>query len=158
LAEIKPLVCADHDVLARAASLLGFITPNSVKDFRVAQSFADVDAFNNDNQSKKRATAHGTEKNSNTPDQQQDTVGDCPKQDWYTDAVFSQQQFAGTNPTTVRLAPQWTTESVTTAKDQGNGAAVNFLSGPNASSLYIQDCSYFRQAMGLKFDEAHGPT
>ena len=66
LAEIKPLVFANHGVPTRAASLLGFITPNSVKDFMVAQSFADVDAFNNDDQSKKKATAHGTEKNPNT--------------------------------------------------------------------------------------------
>lgn len=106
LAEIKPLVFANHDVPTRAASLLGFITPNSVKDFMVAQSFADVNAFNSDNQSKKRATAHGTKKNPNAPDQQQDTVGDRPKQDWYTDAVFAQQQFTGTNPTTITLASQ----------------------------------------------------
>ncbi|OCL10528.1 Lipoxygenase [Glonium stellatum] len=154
LADIKPIVFANHDVLTRAASLLGFIKPNSVKDFREAQSFADVDAYNSDIQGKKTETVPAsTEKSTGTPSQQQDTIGDRPKQDWYTDAVFAQQQFTGTNPTTLTLASQWIAEFTAEAHDQGYDAVVKLLSSADKNSLYVQDCSYFRQAIGLKFDQ-----
>ncbi len=75
------------------------------------------------------------------------------RDDWYSDAVFAQQQFTGPNPTTIKLAPaSWVAQFATAAKSQQNDAVLAILD-TSADSLYIQDCSYFRDAIALGLDE-----
>ncbi|KAF8956686.1 lipoxygenase [Flammula alnicola] len=70
------------------------------------------------------------------------------RDDWYTDAVFAQQQFTGTNPTTLTLASaDWI--KLFTQAAQGNQAVLNLFSSAPANSFYVQDYSYFRAAAGL---------
>ncbi|KAF9476736.1 lipoxygenase [Pholiota conissans] len=71
------------------------------------------------------------------------------RDDWYTDAVFAQQQFTGTNPTTLALASaEWI--SVFTTAAAGNAAVLNLLKTAPPKSFYIQDYSYFRKEAGMK--------
>jgi len=71
------------------------------------------------------------------------------RRDWYTDAVFGQQQFTGTNPTTITLAPRrWIEEFKAAARTQGR-TDVAILLTESAGSLFVQDYSYFRSAMGV---------
>ncbi len=71
------------------------------------------------------------------------------RSDWYSDAVFAQQSFTGPNPTTIALASkQWL--QIFTQAAAGNTAVLNLLNTAPAGSFYIQDYSYFREAVGLK--------
>lgn len=75
-------------------------------------------------------------------------IGDLP--DWWSDARYAQQQFTGTNPTTICLASsRWVQDFKNTAHAQGRAAAYaeSFLTSADPKSLYIQDCSYFREAV-----------
>ena len=75
-------------------------------------------------------------------------IGDL--QDWWSDARFAQQQFTGTNPTTIRLASsRWIQDFKTVAHAQGRAAAdaETFLEKVDPKSLYVQDCSYYRDAV-----------
>ncbi|KAJ3828144.1 lipoxygenase [Lentinula raphanica] len=75
------------------------------------------------------------------------------RRDWYTDAAFGQQQFTGTNPTTITLAPsQWLEEFMAVAKVQGRADIIKLLTD-KADSIYMQDYSYFRSSMGLRAGE-----
>jgi hypothetical protein len=78
----------------------------------------------------------------------QPNIGD--RIDWYSDAVFAQQQFTGPNPTTITIAsPGWIQQFQQAAKVQGNQAVVELLSAASTNgSLYVQDCSFFREAVG----------
>jgi hypothetical protein len=68
---------------------------------------------------------------------------------WYTDSVFAQQQLTGVNPTTLTLASSdWIQQFQTAAQAQSKGAMVELITSATGS-LYIQDCSYFRQAVGV---------
>lgn len=69
--------------------------------------------------------------------------------DWFTDAVFAQQSFTGPNPTTIALASKQWIQTFTQAA-AGNTAVFNLLNTAPAGSFYIQDYSYFRDAVGLK--------
>jgi hypothetical protein len=78
-------------------------------------------------------------------------VADSP--DWYTDAVFAQQSFTGPNPTTIKLAPgEWILRFINTAQTQRNEAMHKLLTSLPQDSLYIQDYSYFREALGVAPD------
>ncbi|KAL2068635.1 hypothetical protein VTL71DRAFT_14972 [Oculimacula yallundae] len=69
------------------------------------------------------------------------------RDDWYTDAVFAQQSFTGTNPTTIELASaDWNQRFTSVAKTQGRVDMAALLESAKAESLFIQDCSYFREA------------
>ena len=73
-------------------------------------------------------------------------IGD--RNDWYTDAVFAQQNFTGTNPTTIKLAPpELIQQFMIAAKDQHNEKAANRIATAEQGSLYVQDNSYFRKAV-----------
>ncbi|KAK6526117.1 hypothetical protein TWF281_011154 [Arthrobotrys megalospora] len=86
------------------------------------------------------------------------TIGDDPK--WYTDEKFAQQHFTGTNPTTIRsVSKNWYRSFVKTAKAQGVNTFEKNTIGPyGKSSLYIQDYSYFREAMGRKPEDELSST
>jgi hypothetical protein len=79
-------------------------------------------------------------------------IGDLPN--WYSDQVFGQQQFTGTNPTTIQRASQdWIQQFSKAAEAQQNSAVVQLLSNClSDGSLYVQDCSYFRKACGVSPD------
>lgn len=71
------------------------------------------------------------------------------KSDWWSDARFAQQQFTGANPTTITQA---TTEWIRAFKDaatkQGCSAASDNIAAAGSDMLFVQDCSYFRAAVG----------
>lgn len=77
------------------------------------------------------------------------------KKDWYTDLVFAQQNFTGTNPTTLRIASdEWITRFRDTAKKQNNNDMVQLIDeAAKAKSLYVQDYSDFRAKVGAGADE-----
>lgn len=72
------------------------------------------------------------------------------KEDWYTDFVFAQQNFTGTNPTTIRAASsEWVAKFREEAKKQGNNDMVKTIDeAAKAHALYIQDYSNFRAQVG----------
>lgn len=75
-------------------------------------------------------------------------IGDLP--DWYSDSRFAQQQFTGTNPNTIKSASKtWISQFAEEATKQGNKKVQQLLQGED-SSFYIQDCSYFRDAIGVE--------
>ncbi|KAJ5770890.1 uncharacterized protein N7511_002941 [Penicillium nucicola] len=78
-------------------------------------------------------------------------VGDLP--DWYSDNRFCQQQFTGTNPTTIeRASDSWINHFVQAAKAPEDAAGKEKIVDLNKNcreSLYMQDYSYFRKAAGL---------
>jgi hypothetical protein len=77
-----------------------------------------------------------------------DNIGCRP--DWYTDAVFAQQQFTGTNPTTITQASaSWLSQFKDAARIQEANGIVDLLNKCPKDSFYVQDCSYFREAIGV---------
>jgi hypothetical protein len=75
-------------------------------------------------------------------------IGD--RSDWYSDAVFAQQSFTGNNPTTITKASDtWIQRFTTAAEVQKKAQIVELLKATSHSELFIQDCSYFREAFGL---------
>lgn len=75
----------------------------------------------------------------------EDNIGN--RADWWTDAVFAEQQLIGPNPTTLEKAsPSWIKEFAEAA--ESNQDMYHLLSSANPESLYVQDCSYFRAAIG----------
>ncbi|KAI0702929.1 lipoxygenase [Cerioporus squamosus] len=78
-------------------------------------------------------------------------IGD--REDWFSDNAFAQQHFTGTNPTTITVAsPFWVDQFRAAAAALGKKHYVDLLDSEDASSLYVQDYSYFRTAMGLAPD------
>lgn len=76
-------------------------------------------------------------------------IGDLP--DWYSDSRFAQQQFTGTNPNTIKSASKtWISQFADEAKKQGNQKVQELFQQAEDSSFYIQDCSYFRDAIGVE--------
>ena len=74
--------------------------------------------------------------------------------DWYSDARFAQQQFTGVNPTTITLASkEWIDRFQSAAKAQALNKVVALISSSKSGSFYIQDYSYFREAIKVAPDE-----
>ncbi len=71
------------------------------------------------------------------------------RDDWYTDAAFGQQQFTGTNATTITLAPQRGIEEFKVVSNTQQRTDVSKLLTDDPASIYIQDYSDFRSAMGV---------
>ncbi|KAL2162471.1 hypothetical protein VTH06DRAFT_7385 [Thermothelomyces fergusii] len=78
--------------------------------------------------------------------------------DWYSDRRFADQQFTGTNPVTITKAtPFWIAEFKKAAEIGGYDGwaeALSGLSDADSESLFIQDGSYLRQAIGESDPEA----
>ncbi|KAG8531040.1 uncharacterized protein KY384_004397 [Bacidia gigantensis] len=73
-------------------------------------------------------------------------LGDLP--DWFSDAKFAQQSFTGANPNTIRLASDtWISSFKQAAEMQKLSAVLDFIQKAETRSLYVQDCSYFREAV-----------
>jgi hypothetical protein len=75
--------------------------------------------------------------------------------DWFSDRRFADQQFTGTNPTTLtRASPRWLAEFSKAAKAGNYLEWVTALARANPKSFYIQDGSYFREAVGVSHPAA----
>ncbi|KAJ9616430.1 hypothetical protein H2200_000148 [Cladophialophora chaetospira] len=61
--------------------------------------------------------------------------------------IFDEDNFIGTNPTTLRQAPSDTVKEFIELV-QPNSEMYRLLSGTDQSAFYVQDCSYFRAAIG----------
>ncbi|KAK0720287.1 lipoxygenase [Lasiosphaeris hirsuta] len=69
--------------------------------------------------------------------------------DWYSDRRFAEQSFTGTNPTTIEKAsPTWISDFSKAAKAGGYDKWVSALAKADPASLFVQDGSYFRRAVG----------
>ena len=87
------------------------------------------------------------DKQSGTDIERGANIGDLP--DWYSDARFAQQQFTGTNPTTITRAHDSLILNIKTAANaQGLTAVLELLTSTHPDDLYVQDCRYFRRACG----------
>ncbi|KAK3936639.1 putative lipoxygenase, partial [Diplogelasinospora grovesii] len=70
--------------------------------------------------------------------------------DWYSDRRFADQQFTGTNPTTItRASPTWIADFSKAADRGGYDKWVAALAKADPASLFVQDGSYFRKAFGV---------
>lgn len=104
-------------------------------------SISDIEERNRNNDSWRRCRGSDIEYGVN--------IGDLP--DWYSDSRFAQQQFTGTNPVTITTASKtWLFRFTNEAKKQCNEKVLKLLQDAKADSFYIQDCSYFRDAIGVK--------
>jgi hypothetical protein len=71
--------------------------------------------------------------------------------DWYSDRRFADQQLTGANPTTIEpVSDSLLDEFIDAARAGGYDAWEVILSKTDPASLYMQDCSYFRKAVGLE--------
>ncbi|KAJ4466179.1 lipoxygenase [Lentinula aciculospora] len=71
------------------------------------------------------------------------------RRDWYTDTVFGQQQFTGTNPTTITLASsRWRDEFMSVSQAQGRTDVTKLLT-ESSGNIYVQDYSDYRPSVGL---------
>jgi len=78
-------------------------------------------------------------------------IGD--RDDWYTDRIFAQQQFTGTNPMTIEsISDNLLDEFKAAAQRQSKSEISKLLAETDKSNLYVQDYSYFRQAIRAEPD------
>lgn len=120
------------------------IVPQSILDFQYSYpdqgaSMADLDARN--------ATLRAEKKNILS----EPNVGDLKNNRWFTDECFGQQQFTGTNPVTIQIAnEEWIKNFTQAATDQNRTQYVGLLEAASkTSSLYVQDCSFYRKYLNL---------
>ena len=73
--------------------------------------------------------------------------------DWYSDRRFADQQFTGTNPTTIirvtKCKRDWIAEFTRAAEAGNYDKWVTALAKADPKSLLVQDGSYFRRAAGV---------
>lgn len=71
--------------------------------------------------------------------------------DWFSDRRFADQQLSGCNPTTLKaVTDQRYDEFLTAAKANGYDKWTAALPKADRKSLFMQDNSYFREAIGVK--------
>ncbi|KAF5123430.1 putative linoleate 9S-lipoxygenase 3 [Metarhizium anisopliae] len=74
--------------------------------------------------------------------------------DWYGDRRFADQSFTGTNPTTIEKIPKdLLDEFIAEAGRGGYDDWAKTLGATDPSSLFVQDCRYFRKAVGAQPNE-----
>ena len=70
--------------------------------------------------------------------------------DWYSDRRFADQNLTGTNPATItRASAAWIEAFLKAARIGGYAKWESALAKADAASLFIQDGSYFRKAVGV---------
>ncbi|PNS20121.1 60S ribosomal protein L26-2 [Sphaceloma murrayae] len=76
-------------------------------------------------------------------------IGD--RDDWYTDRIYAQQMFTGTNPMTIEaIDDKLLDEFKQAAHSQKNNGVISLLEDANArANLFVQDYSYFREAVEI---------
>jgi len=77
-------------------------------------------------------------------------IGD--RDDWYTDRIFAQQQFTGTNPMTIQSVSDNLLEEFKAMAQRQSPKVYDLLSETDKSNLYVQDYSYFREAIKAQPD------
>jgi len=135
--QVSLLEIFDFMRLLDTGTLIGTLIPDKILDFiHDHPEGAKVDAIETRNNELHRDKEDIFD---------EENIGNRP--DWWTDKVFAQQQFVGPNPTTIQQAsPQWVMQFAEDA--QGNDEMYRLISSHDANSFYIQDCSYFRAAIG----------
>jgi hypothetical protein len=124
--------------VGQIAMAFGFIIPEAI-DTKEGTPFkgpklADCEKYNREHPSPKTDIMNG------------ENIGNLA--DWYADARFAQQHFSGVNPSTIRKAkPARVLDYIAEAGKQELGDMEKLLSESN--DLFIQDYSYFREAMPL---------
>lgn len=123
------------------------VVPDSIKDFTYSYpdqgaTMADID--------KRNSTLRAEKKNILS----EPNIGDLKTHKWYTDEVFAQQQFTGTNPVTIQIASTtWVQGFTKAASSQSLTEYVALLdSASKTSSLFVQDCGYYRSTLGVSSD------
>ncbi|KAH6953878.1 lipoxygenase [Ilyonectria sp. MPI-CAGE-AT-0026] len=110
------------------------------------------DAANQGSSIKAYETYNKVHRKSGTDIEQGANLGLLP--DWYSDRRFADQSFTGTNPTTIEKAPKdLLDEFIEAAKRGGYGYWAHTLPKTDPSSLFVQDCRYFREAVGAQPNE-----
>ncbi|KAH6626725.1 lipoxygenase [Chaetomium sp. MPI-SDFR-AT-0129] len=70
--------------------------------------------------------------------------------DWFSDRRFADQQFTGTNPTTITQATQrWIRDFIAAAKVNNYLKWADLIQKADPKSFFVQDGSYFRRAVGV---------
>ncbi|RKK66013.1 hypothetical protein BFJ69_g15784 [Fusarium oxysporum] len=110
------------------------------------------DAPNQGSSIKAYETYNKLHRKSGTDIEQGANLGLLP--DWYSDRRFADQSFTGTNPTTIEKIPKdLLDEFIEAAKRDGCDYWVQTLPETDPSSLFVQDCRYFREAVGAQPNE-----
>lgn len=123
------------------------MVPQKILDFQYCYpdqgaSLAELD--------KRNATLRSKKKNILS----EPNVGDLKKHKWFSDECFAQQQFTGTNPVTIKIANEtWIKNFTKAATDQNKSQFVDLLNtASKTASLYVQDCSFYREYLKLAPD------
>ncbi|KAJ4410336.1 hypothetical protein N0V82_009240 [Gnomoniopsis sp. IMI 355080] len=126
--------------LLDTAYLAFAVVPQSILDFQYSYpdqgaTMADLDLRN--------ATLRAEKKNI----LREPNVGDLKNHRWFSDECFAQQQFTGTNPVTIKIASEtWISNFTKAATEQNKTQFVDLLnSASRTKSLYVQDCSFYRE-------------
>ncbi|KIY02439.1 uncharacterized protein Z520_02578 [Fonsecaea multimorphosa CBS 102226] len=135
--QVNLLKIFDFMRLLDTGTLVGTLIPDNILDFiHDHPEGATVDAIE----------ARNNELHNDKEDIfDEENIGNRP--DWWTDAVFAEQQFVGTNPTTIQQASAEWLKAFTDAS-QSSTEIHSLLSSGSPESFYVQDCSYFRAAVG----------
>ncbi|KAF3037682.1 hypothetical protein E8E12_007729 [Didymella heteroderae] len=123
--------------VGQIATAFGFIIPEVI-DVRgtpfEGPTLADCEKYNREHPSPKTDIMNG------------ENIGNLA--DWYSDARFAQQHLSGVNPSTIERAHSEKVNAyIAEAEKQGLDDMKKLLSEGN--DLFIQDYSYFREAMKL---------
>lgn len=141
--KLNPFQIFDTMRLLDTGFVLASIIPEDIRDFIYSSPYQGdtMAALDERNRQLRREKKNILE---------EPNVGDCVETPWYTDESFGQQQFTGTNPATIEIASlKWITEFRAEAVKQTRTDVDRLLEGAaSAKSLYVQDCSYFRDAVG----------
>ncbi|KAJ6442468.1 cutinase [Purpureocillium lavendulum] len=143
--------------LAEAAVLIKQIVPNTIIGKTATWSLDLVngnisDAAYQGSKIKAYEAYNKNHRKSGTDIEQGANLGLLP--DWYTDRRFADQSFTGTNPTTIeKIDKDLLNEFIETAKRNGHNDWAELLPKANDGSLFVQDCRYFRAAIGAQPDE-----
>ncbi|CAM0137308.1 unnamed protein product [Umbelopsis sp. WA50703] len=130
--------------LATVGSLLGNVIPQNILNFVFGEPGGDTINQIEIRDRARRGQRCGVYAEPN--------VGD--RDDWYSDAMFAQQQLTGGNPTTIAVASDtWIDGFAEEAVRQENITMADFIKEKKTSKrLYIQDNGFFREAIGQPLD------
>ncbi|KAJ5263942.1 hypothetical protein N7478_011547 [Penicillium angulare] len=154
---MSPFGLFDPSYLIQLKMIMSGVIPNFITKVGTpdkGNTIAEVEKYNRDRieAEKKRWLKYGYVQDIfNRPN-----VGEL--EDWYSDDRFAQQQFTGTNPTTLLPASlSWVRHFIRAATQPEDKAAkdiITAISEGHSESLYIQDYSYFRDSAGFTDREA----
>ncbi|KAF1926454.1 Lipoxygenase [Didymella exigua CBS 183.55] len=127
--------------VGQIATVFGFIIPEVI-DARgtpfEGPTLAECEQYNREHPSPKTDIMNG------------ENIGNLA--DWYSDARFAQQHLSGVNPSTIEAAQSEKVDMyIAEAEKQGLDGMSKLLS--EGTDLFIQDYSYFREAMKLSDKE-----